>query len=333
VGGTDDSVTHRGKVGLHIATGHPEETVLATVAGLLEGDARHVLLFCRTDDRAADLGDYLTLHGYMAGAPGDTDVPVWLAVEELEAREAAEGVPGVVPVSADVPADPDSLDRRHGRSEAGEVIVLPREVEHFRNIAFRTGYTLARRAAPAPSRAVDEVAALRDAIERAVTEEDIAPYFLVLEPLFAKHDPMAVAAAATALFRRKAPVAATGTSTSSGASERDPAAGPAQQAWVRVFLGVGSRDEITPRDLVGAIAGESGIRGNQVGKIEIRDTVTIVEIEQSVAEKVIRAVNGTTIKGRSVRADYDRPRGREPRDGGGKRSGPPPRKKDPRGPR
>jgi ATP-dependent RNA helicase DeaD len=76
--------------------------------------------------------------------------------------------------------------------------------------------------------------------------------------------------------------------------------------WARLYVGVGSRDEVRPGDLVGALAGEADIRGAQIGKIEIRDSFSIVEVEASVADRVIQAVNGTTLKGRSVRVDYDR---------------------------
>jgi ATP-dependent RNA helicase DeaD len=69
---------------------------------------------------------------------------------------------------------------------------------------------------------------------------------------------------------------------------------------------VGEKDGITTRDLLGAILGESGIAGEQVGKIDLRETFTKVEVQEQVAEKVIRALNGTSIRGRSVRADFDR---------------------------
>jgi ATP-dependent RNA helicase DeaD len=84
---------------------------------------------------------------------------------------------------------------------------------------------------------------------------------------------------------------------------------------------VGSRDGIRPGDLVGAIAGEANIPGSAVGRIEIRDTFSIVEVQADAAEKVIRAVNGTTIKGRSVRVDYDRAGDRARKPGGPRGAG------------
>jgi ATP-dependent RNA helicase DeaD len=103
---------------------------------------------------------------------------------------------------------------------------------------------------------------------------------------------------------------------------------------------VGSRDELTPGDIVGAMTGEAGIAGDQVGKIDIRESHTTVEVATAVAGDVIQALNGRTLKGRALRVDYDRktraPRtpegGRAPRSGG---SGPRGGSKGPRtgGPR
>jgi ATP-dependent RNA helicase DeaD len=83
-----------------------------------------------------------------------------------------------------------------------------------------------------------------------------------------------------------------------------------------LFISVGERDGLRPGDLLGAITGEAGVDGREVGKIDIRESHSVVEVHDDVARKVIKALNGTTIKGRSVRADFDRPRrggGRPPR--------------------
>ncbi|HEX9938557.1 MAG TPA: DbpA RNA binding domain-containing protein, partial [Longimicrobium sp.] len=93
-------------------------------------------------------------------------------------------------------------------------------------------------------------------------------------------------------------------------------AGPAPSAFTRLFISLGERDGVRASDLMGAIAGEADIPGAQVGKIDIRDTFSIVEVPADVAQKVIDSVNGTTLKGRSVRVDYDRG-GERARPGGG----------------
>jgi ATP-dependent RNA helicase DeaD len=305
------SSPQRGSLRFRITTSGTEADLLDVVALLLE-DARHVLVFCRSEDRAADMGDLLTLHGYMAGAPGDGDMPVWLGVDELAARAAAKDHEGVVVVSCDVPADQDSLDRRHGISDDGVVLVLPREVAHLRSVARETGYTV--KPLPPQSRAAEgSLDRLRATLEDAMRDEDIAPYLLALEPLFSQHDPAEVAAAAVALLRKKVPSAPPVTVPATDASPSVPDA----TAWAKIFLSVGERDNLRPGDLLGAITGEAGIKGEQVGRIDIHESHTVVEVNHSAARQVIKALNGTTIRGRSVRADFDRPK--RPSSGRGRR--------------
>ncbi len=297
-------VPARGRVRFRVTTEPREAAALAVANELLGTGARHVLFFCRSDDRAADLGDYLTLHGFVAGAPGDADVPVWLGVEALPARSAAQGVEGVKVVSFDVPADQDTLDRRHAISAEGVVLVMPREVSHLRSLARRTGYE-AIPFPPAVGREPSSIAQLRATLERALETEDGAAYLPMLEPLFERFDPAEVAAAAVALLREKPSAPAAPVARSAPAEVAESGDAP---AWAKLFLSVGERDGLRPGDLVGAITGEAGVAGHQVGKIDIKESHTVVEVHDSVARKVIKALNGTTIKGRSVRADFDRPR-------------------------
>ncbi len=143
--GREETPPRRGEVSYRIVSGGKEPGVLQTVAAILEEGAHHALLFFKTEDQAADFGDFLTLHGYMAGAVGEADFPVWLATEELPARKILDDrtdPSAVVTVSVDVPAEPDSLDRRHGGQEAAIILVRSRELPHLRDVTRRTGYRL-----------------------------------------------------------------------------------------------------------------------------------------------------------------------------------------------
>lgn len=83
----------------------------------------------------------------------------------------------------------------------------------------------------------------------------------------------------------------------------------------RLFVNAGKSDGMTPRDLVGSIANESGISSDQIGKIELRDTHSIVEISTPVAEQVAEKMNGITVRGKrlTMRVDNDRPASRSDR--------------------
>ena len=298
-----DRPPQRGGIRFRITPEPREAAALALAAELLPDKARHLLLFCRSEDRVADLGDYLTLHGYLAGAPGDPASPVWLGVDALAARAEVKGIEGVVVVSCDVPPDPDTLDRRHGIGPDGIVIVLPRELAHLKGLGRRTGYETVP--FPPPARGTPTtVAQLRARLEEALETEDTAPYLSVIEPLFERYDPAEVAAAAVALLRERRESAAPAAPQPAAASE-DPGATP---AWAKLFIGVGERDGLRAGDLLGAITGEAGVDGHSVGKIDIHESHSIVEVHDAVARKVIKSLNGTTIRGRAVRADFDRPR-------------------------
>lgn len=318
VAGEEDEPPPRGEIRSRVVEEPKDGPGLALVTELLHGSRlHHVMIFLRSDDRAADVGDYLALHGYAGGRPGDTSCPVWLAADDLEGRAALDELEDgeaetVALLSWDVPPDPDALDRRHGGGRGGHVMVLPREVAHLRQTARRTGYSVRPHAPPAEERVTDDLVETVERLEDALEREDVAPYLLVLETLFERHDPAEVAAAAVSLLRRKDRA---GDGRTSAGSTPSAAAVPSGSetprsargtAFVRLFMSVGRRDGAGPGDIVGAVAGEAQIDGKKVGRIDIRDTFSIVEVEEAVAEQVIRAVNGTTVKGRSVRVDYDR---------------------------
>ncbi|MEX0891243.1 MAG: DEAD/DEAH box helicase, partial [Gemmatimonadota bacterium] len=63
----------------------------------------------------------------------------------------------------------------------------------------------------------------------------------------------------------------------------------------RLWVGAGRNAGIRPQDLVGAITGEAGIRGGEVGAIEITDRFSIVEVREDVAGHVVDALRGSSL--------------------------------------
>jgi ATP-dependent RNA helicase DeaD len=74
----------------------------------------------------------------------------------------------------------------------------------------------------------------------------------------------------------------------------------------RIFIGLGRKAGVRPSDLVGAIANEAGIDSRAIGAIEITDRFSLVEVPDESADEVIRALRGTTIRGKKVLARRDR---------------------------
>ena len=79
-------------------------------------------------------------------------------------------------------------------------------------------------------------------------------------------------------------------------------------AMVRLFFNVGSKMQVAPRDLVGAIAGESGIPGRSIGAIEIHERFCFVEVPGHLADDVITVMNGSQIRGFRVAVEKAAPK-------------------------
>jgi len=302
------------------------EAVLALVASLLEDSARHVLLYMASADQAADLGDFLAVHGYESGPPGDPAVPVWLCPGEDEdarnALEAMEDPDRVATVSCGVPAGAEIARVRHGGA-GGPAWALPavRELGHLRQLAAAADLTLRRVRPDRPARVSTKLDELADRLHEAARAPEATPYYVLVESLLERFTAAEVAAAALLLLDRHSSSKAATTRGSAAASASVP------ESWVRLFVSAGQRDDLGPGDILGAITRASGLDGKRVGRIDVRESHSLVEVYESDAKKVIGALNGTTLGGRSLRVDYDRARDRRPR---GKPSGGPSR--PPRGP-
>ena len=73
---------------------------------------------------------------------------------------------------------------------------------------------------------------------------------------------------------------------------------------VRLFINVGKNDKTTPANILGAIAGESGMPGRPVGAIDMMDNYTFVDVPAKHAEAVLAAMNDNVlIKGRKVNVE------------------------------
>jgi ATP-dependent RNA helicase DeaD len=74
----------------------------------------------------------------------------------------------------------------------------------------------------------------------------------------------------------------------------------------RLMVSIGRRDYVRPGDIVGAIAGEANISGSSIGSIDIFDKHTYVDVPKDVANRVVDAMEGNTIKGRRVNIEIAR---------------------------
>ena len=118
--------------------------------------------------------------------------------------------------------------------------------------------------------------------------------YSALGPLLERYESTRVAAALYELWQ----------AASAGRKEPEPvvAARPA-----KLWLGVGKRDAATTSDLVGALIKQAGVSREAIGKVEIRESFSLVELGAgSDAAAVAERLAGTVIRKRRVVARLDR---------------------------
>jgi ATP-dependent RNA helicase DeaD len=130
---------------------------------------------------------------------------------------------------------------------------------------------------------------------------------------------------------------------------RPPRSDRPGQDLVRHRIEVGQRDGVTPREIVGAIANESGLEGRFIGAIDIRDDHSTVDLPPGMPRELFAHLKRVVVRGRPLRISLldgpprdtrepgrsfdDRgPRGPRrfgPDDRGNRTEGPPPHRRKP----
>jgi ATP-dependent RNA helicase DeaD len=73
-----------------------------------------------------------------------------------------------------------------------------------------------------------------------------------------------------------------------------------EKGMARLYVNIGKNHKIGVRDIVGAIAGETKIKGSSIGSIDMYDKYTFVEIPEKYADQVIDKMNQSRIRGKNV---------------------------------
>ncbi len=88
-----------------------------------------------------------------------------------------------------------------------------------------------------------------------------------------------------------------------------------QVSGTRYRVEVGHRDGVQPGAIVGAITGEGGLRGQDLGKIDIFPSFSLVEISRELSPETARRIGAARVAGRPLRIRPDTgPRRARPRD-------------------
>jgi ATP-dependent RNA helicase DeaD len=194
------------------------------------------------------------------------------------------------------------------------VVAAPGEVPWLRELA---GGRLAPLNLHGPERrAHDREEAVRQELRAVLARGVPTREIIALEPLLLEFDGTELAAAALYVLERERAQRRQAEANQAPAARARPADGERPRAgagagaggMTRLFMTIGTRDGVKVGDLMGIIAGEGGIPGERVGKIDLQESHALVEVAEGDAAGVIARVNGSMIKGRRVvvRGERDR---------------------------
>lgn len=75
-----------------------------------------------------------------------------------------------------------------------------------------------------------------------------------------------------------------------------------QAPMVTLQIDAGKKNKIRPGDLLGALTGDAGLNGSQIGKIDIFELMSYVAIDRNGLSKALRYFRNGKVKGRNTRA-------------------------------
>jgi hypothetical protein len=76
--------------------------------------------------------------------------------------------------------------------------------------------------------------------------------------------------------------------------------------WVKLFVTVGRKDRVGPKDPVGALIKDVRLEKGQLGRIEVKETFSRVDVAPAVAEQEVKRLTAISISGRRLTARVDR---------------------------
>jgi ATP-dependent RNA helicase DeaD len=71
-------------------------------------------------------------------------------------------------------------------------------------------------------------------------------------------------------------------------------------------VNVGKKDRAAAKDIVGALIREAGLSKDDIGRIDVKEMYSLVEVAGSAAERAVARLSGMMIRGRRVNARIDR---------------------------
>ena len=285
------------------------------------------LVFCRMRTEVDNLTERLTAQGYRAqalhgGITQDQRTRVIKRLKEgaielvIATDVAARGLDIEhleLVVNYDVPATPDSYLHRIGRvgraGREGIAITLadPRESRLLRQFELLTKGKINIAQVPTISDLrAKRLEQTQTALREAILAGGLDHYRVAVESLAQEHDLMDIALAAVKMAHQ----------ASGGDHEEEAEVKPVVKTMAkpqavevkdeipikmaRLYVGAGKIAGLLPQNLVGAITGEAGIKGNLLGTVEILDRYSLVQVPDQLVDDIVRSMKDSLIKGKKV---------------------------------
>jgi ATP-dependent RNA helicase DeaD len=86
--------------------------------------------------------------------------------------------------------------------------------------------------------------------------------------------------------------------------------------FTRLFINLGSVDDFTRGDMLRYLCDTSGVRGNKIGRIDLKGVYSFFEVENDVVEQFQQVFKKAEYNGRSVRIEMSQDGDKRPRSGG-----------------
>ncbi|MCC7551535.1 MAG: DEAD/DEAH box helicase [Methanobacterium sp.] len=273
------------------------------------------LVFCNTKRRVDRLVSHLQTRGYFAdGLHGDMSQNQRDRVmakfrkgqiEILVATDVAARGIDVDDVEAvfnyDVPNNEEYYVHRIGRTgRAGKrgqafTFVSGKEIYKLRDIQRYTRVRIEQHQIPSP-REVEEVKRdlFMERLKKAINNENLDREVYLIERLMEEdYSSVDIAAALLRLYMGSKD----DSSQTSGSAYGDTGAQPGK---VRFFINVGRKQRVKAKDIVRAIGEVSGLSSTSIGRIDVFDKFSFVEIPEQHAKEVSGALQRKGIKGLRV---------------------------------
>lgn len=316
-----------------------------------------IIVFVRTKKETEEVADKLKARGFAAAAING-DIPQQLRERTVDALRdgridilvatdvAARGLDVErisLVVNYDIPHDTESYVHRIGRTgRAGRegaaiLFVTPREKYMLRQIEKATRQKVEPMHMPT-AEAVNETRKQRFAqqITETIESEDLSFFREIIEDYENEHDTTAedIAAALAVIAQQGRPffldeeedIARNSRPFSDDDSDRGGRKAKRahnDEGMVNYKLNVGRSSRVTAGAIVGALANEGGIKGSQIGSIDIRQHFTIVGLPEDLPRDFFDRLRDTKIAGEFINIRKDNgPKGGGGRGfGGGRREG------------